>query len=634
MSTKHLYPLPNADPETTYAAIQEVIDDKTVDTVLFHEGEFNIGPHSLQVRRALTIEGLQADPTDPKTRPVIIGTSGALYIDNAINPKTAEAYKFECGIFNVAPSRCEVKIKNLVLKHTPRSGLHIEKMKSAEELLRDAIANQRMHGSSTIAYFVDNLPTSALTVSHCEIDTAASSGISINATSEPQAGPALQPITNVSIVGCKIRGHFANKEGEAQGGGNFISVKLGNVMLNLEEPLVDLRRSTFEIKEDCHLDAAKWAGVVANKFMSDSNTVFRVEGNEIGCNRMSAPKTSRLEATRVGVYLACPAFGQVTISGNQIKLRDYFSVPDYNIPDHAAGVWVKVDNYNQNLEVATRIERNEIYFGQTSPPDWEPVTLFEQTLDGIIYEDEVAGGSRNASAVISGNVFSNAEVFPLRGIRIANGGKLITSKWVPGKPKPTEPPPSLQVYGNDMSSLTASHAQIFVANHSRYWDLWGNTYGDLGKLTNYIKEPVALLLCDGSGNKFYEDFRGCDVPGWVKLDPDHTGPGRFKLDVDSRDNEVHIDRETFEWPKDNNIMQWWDVSRLNMVDGVIWLVPVKPPRPRVGREFELPFSEISPLVQEFEGVRIGIVSEHDQQHHPALLFVAPVSQAQARSQVS
>ena len=592
------------DPDVTYNAIQAAIN--THDIVRLMPGIYNIGTHCLKVRKAIIIEGLPADATNSATRPRIIGNSGALYTDNTIKPVSKEAfpkeaYKFNCGVFNIFAPGCDVTIKNVNLEHTPDVNPNTQNP-------------YKMHGSSTIAYLVDNTPLSSLTVSYCDLDTAASSGISINATSKSQA-TLNGYVTNVVMDHCHIVGRRASDAGEAQGGGNFISVKLGDVFG--QEAFLDMRNSGFEVTH-CFLDAAKWAGVVVARFDSNSKTQFHINDNHFGFNP-SAPSAK----TRVGLYFMDAARGVLTATNNRIKLGDYFTEPKYG--DHSVGLWFKVANPDKNQSVTTNISDNKIYFLQSSSPSWTispgaELDFTQKALDGIRYEDSQPGGSFRAKAIISRNEFHSSKVPPLRGI------------YVHTNPEEEHTQPhhidyALQVYDNDLTALMASHAQVFVDKFTSNWSFAANSYGKLGQLKGYSNNPLAIILCDGIRNKFDEDLSDCDVEGWTRSNPLETESGRFELGKNSRLNEVNVDYETCYWPIDDSVMQVWNRGAGNTVLPIIWVMHIKPPRPIIGPPFKKPRFEISPFKEIPQEIRIGMWAEVGPDHQPAVIFAAPLQKA-------
>jgi hypothetical protein len=177
---------------------------------------------------------------------------------------------------------------------------------------------------------------------------------------------------------------------------------------------------------------------------------------------------------------------------------------------------------------------------------------------------------------------------------------------------------NLQVYGNNMTVLTACQAQILVGKGAHEWEFYGNQYGKLLPTAYSVAEPnLALLFCDGCNNKFFEDFSGCDVatiPGWDTKNPGASvtdGPGRVKLDANSNGNEVFVDYLTFAGTTPGK-MQVWDVNNENAVALGLWFIPDKPPRPRVGRpEWPRP-PELVRMFSNVERLRVGVFGKADE----------------------
>jgi hypothetical protein len=509
---------------TTYAKIQDAVD--RFDEVLLHPRDaagtpnlkFDIGPNRILVTKPTTIKGVR-DPRYPDEKPVITGTSGWLIFANA-----PDGYP-GAGIFSVV-TKGDVEITNLYLEHTPDPNPQ----------------GISMHGSATLAYFAYNDHRSHLKVTDCDLITAATSGISLDAFNAISTLPERHDIT---VRGCTITG--VDQPAFAQyGAGNFIGVKLG-AMLSGRPPL-DMRDSRFQVTQ-CQIDSARWAGVTGAFFESDEQSEFMVSKNKIGYYPHSP-----LEVTRVGVIflnasVLAPALeswpkGKITVSENDIRLQGYFNFP---WPDWSAGILINVNSALPERS-ETSISRNRVSFYHQMAPQW-PFALApsEVVLDGIIYQDDPGDGSAKVKAVIEKNtVISAAPVMPLRGIFLRKAAHHV------------------RVTGNDLRNLTASHAQVFIDSEAHGCELSGNLYGGLERMQGNTFEPVAVVLCDGDRNNLScDDFSGSGVPGWDNTT--HSGgPGRVKLDSNSDFDDVRVDPATFVVTPQNTV-QWWDVSGHNSV---------------------------------------------------------------------
>jgi hypothetical protein len=508
---------------TTVDDLQQAVDN--FDEVLLHARDkngapnltFDIGPNRILIRKPVTIEGVP-DPRYPDEKPVITGKSGYLILDNA-----ADGYP-GAGIFSIV-TKGTVNLTNLRLKHTPNP---------------NPLAAS-MHGTATVAYFADNDYESNLTITGCDILSAATSSISID---------AINPINldgkhEIFIEGCQVKG-LDQPSLSAYGAGNYIGVKIG--AMSVGRPPLNMRRGHLAVK-GCTVDSAKWAAVAAASFESDAKSKFDVSGNRIGCY-----PNSPIEHTTVGIIflnaavmdpaLKSWAQGRINLAHNEIKLGGYFTFP---WSDWSAGILVQV---NTDLPDAaeTTITDNSIYFEQSNLPVWPQSTpnATELVLDGIMYEDAAANGPTRGSVSIKRNtVVGNNIVKPLRGIWLHKGAR------------------GVEVADNDLRRLMASYSQIFIGKEAHDCFISGNHYGGLEPLAGaFMQKPVAVILCDGDQNRLScTDFSGTGVPGWL-LDSTGLisgGPGRIKLDANSESDDVEVDPTTYAVTLGNTI-QWWNAS--------------------------------------------------------------------------
>ncbi|HSE31019.1 MAG TPA: hypothetical protein VLA93_05545 [Pyrinomonadaceae bacterium] len=526
-NTKELFP----GTATTYDVLQQVIND--FDEVLLHPRDqngarstFDIGANRILVTKPTIIKGV-VDPRWPDEKPVIMGSSGWLVLDNAPDgyPGT--------GIFSIIGPKDLVEIINLRLEHTPDRNPQ----------------GESMHGTATVAYFADNNHSSGLKIANCELVTAATSAISFDAINPLNENARKHDVT---IEGCTINGKDHPDTSLAQFvPGNYIGVRLGALLTG--RPPIDMRNSRFEVKQ-CTVDSAKFAGVVGAFFETDGQSEFVIEKNTIG----HSPNSS-LEVTRVGIIFlnasvmdptlqSWPA-GKITLRENRINLQGYF---DFPWPQWSGGIFVNV-NSDLAEKLETTIDHNTIDFSQPELPNW-PSNAMELVpdglvLDGIFYQDEGTRSSKKVSAVIRDNTLvASGTVKPLLGIALRKGAHHV------------------KLDGNDLTNFTASHAQIFLAKQSHNCVIRGNVYGGLGEMNgaNYTVRPVAVVLCDGDENELScTHFTGSGVPGWT-LDPQgqhYGGPGRVKLDRDSELDKVQLDPVTFSLTPQKTV-QWWNASQM------------------------------------------------------------------------
>ena len=542
MIIKDLYP----DITTTdhHDVIQQAVNE--CDVVYLHSRNsagtftlnFDVGPNPIVVKKSTRIVGVLDDPNDPK--PLIKGRSGWLVTD-----KNSEGDP-RAGIFGIATSGC-VEITNLHLDH------------SAPEYPAGATS---MHGNATIAYFPENTLPSTLRVTDCTIDTAATSGISIDNTI-PQ-DPNTKRRLDVFIHGCVIKGKNHPDASLIQyQPGTYVGVRLGGLIPPF--PIVDMRDSVFEVS-DCTLDVANFAGLAVGFVESNSNSVFVISGNTIGHH-----PNSGLEVTSIGVAfiddsVASGPRGTIRITDNKIKLQGYFFYPE---PDWSTGILVGVKNASSQQSVNTTVTGNSIDFSQTVAPQWasgvnKPGML---GLTGIIYQDdEATKGSVNATALIANNlVRAHSPVNPSRGIWLRNAAHDVT------------------VVGNDLTGLVASYAQMAVDTSAHNCIFSGNYHGGLGDMQNL--KPVAVVLCDGHDNNFRcGNFSKQALAGW--LAGGLGGPGRLKLDVNSQFNKAHLEVPASKPHKETVLLtyQWIDLGSNNdvsikqeKVDTENKYIPDKPP---------------------------------------------------------
>lgn len=566
MITKDLYP----DITTTYDDIQKAVNE--CDVVYLHSRDsagmdnvnFDIGPKTILVKKSTKIVGVLDDPNDPK--PLIKGTSGWLAIDTDPNGDP------RAGIFAIATPGC-VEVTNLHLDHKlpeqPGPGLS-------------------MHGSSTIAYFSGTTLPSTLRVTDCILDTAASAGISIDNTIPPD--PNTTRKLDVFIHGCVIKGlnHPDEKNLVQYQPGNYVCVRLGGLIPS--QRTIDMRNSVFEVSA-CTLDVAKFAGVAVGFSESDSNSVFVISGNTIGHHPNSGLEVTRLGVAFVDVSVASGPKGTIRIVDNKIKLQGYFSYPE---PDWSAGIYVVVKNASPQQSISTTLTGNTIDFSQTVAPQWAAGAFNPAMfgLTGIVYQDEVPAGSVNATVLIANNrVLAHSPVNPSRGIWLHNAAHDVT------------------VVANDLTGLTASHAQIALDTNAHNCIFADNQYGALGNMGNL--QPEAVVLCDGDDNSFWcRNFSKQGVPGW--LAGGLGGPGRLKLDKHSQRNEAHLEVPVIKPGKAPVLItyQWLDLGENNVVSTLEekiheWkaVMPNKPPAPRKGRPLDVHPPVGNPLIARDKGMR-------------------------------
>jgi hypothetical protein len=513
-------------PSTTnsHAVIQQAVD--TNDEILLHPRDqsgtpglkFDIGEKRILVKRPTTIRGV-CDPRHPDEKPVIKGSSGWLIFDNK-----PDGYP-GAGIFTIVGSNGSVEITDLCLEHIPDQNPQ----------------GQSMHGSATIAYFADNNQESRLRVANCDINTAATSGVSIDAIN----ALSNRAKEHIVIDRCTIKGQDHPDASLAPYvPGNYIGVRLGGMLPG--RPPVDMRNGHFEVSH-CVIDSAKWAGVTGAFFESDAQSKFDVSANIIGCN-----PNSPLDVTRVGIIFLDASVmdpslhswpkGRITLCDNKIQVQGFFTFP---WQEWSAGILVQV-NTDLPEQPETTIARNTIDFLQAKLPEWSTNDPTQLVLDGIIYQDDAAsaaGWSQKASATIRDNVVVvSGPVKPLRGIWLRKGAR------------------HARVHDNDLTKLTASFAQIFVDEQAHNNIIADNLCGGLAPMLGI--EPVAVVLCDGDHNKLScANFSGSGVPGWTHLPGETTysgGPGRVKLDRDSEFDDVQVDPATFNPAPPN--AQWWNAS--------------------------------------------------------------------------
>jgi hypothetical protein len=525
--TKELFP----GSATTFDVLQQAVND--FDEVLLHPRDengarsmFDIGDNRILVTKPTVIKGV-VDPRWLDEKPVIIGTSGWLVLDN-----TPDGYP-GAGIFSIIGPPDLVEIINLRLEHIPGPNPH----------------GESMHGTATVAYFSDNNHSSGLNIANCEIITAATSAISFDGINPLNEHAKKHDVT---IQGCTIKGTNHPDTSLAQRvPGNYVGVRLGALLTG--RPPIDMRNSHFEVRE-CKVDVATFAGVAGAFFESDGQSEFVIEKNTIGHS-----PNSLLEVTQVGIIFLNAAVmdptlrswpaGKITLRENRINLQGYF---DFPWQQWSSGIFV-----NANSDVAekldTIIDHNTIDFLQSELPNW-PNNAMDSipdglVLDGIFYQDEGTKESKKASAVIRENTLvTTGSVKPLMGIALRKNAHHV------------------KVEGNDLIRFTASYAQIFLDKQSHNCVIWGNVYGGLGEMkgTNYSIQPIAVVLCDGDENELScTKFSGSGVPGWT-LDPkgQHCGgPGRVKLDRDSELDKVQVDPVTFALTPQKTV-QWWNASQM------------------------------------------------------------------------
>ena len=331
-----------------------------------------------------------------------------------------------------------------------------------------------MHGSATIACFVDSYPLN-IAINHCRIITAATTAISFDAINSPyRTTPAKKH--SVKVTKCTISGRvhpletwpldspiwdklellFGLQTMRQLDPGNYIGVKLR--ALHPGQKPIDMSGSVFEVS-GCTIDSGKWAGVAAGFLESNQSSVFRV----VSKNYVGYHPSSSLEGTRVGVIfmngsvidssLESWAKGTIDVNSNYIKLQKYFPFPP---PDWSTGILVRVNS--ALAQTNTTINHNEVEFTQSTLPSWPAGTNpTDLLMDGILYQDDKEPlVSANAKVFITDNVLVSPTVKPLRGISLIKRAH------------------DVMVTNNNLTKLTASHAQIYVDPEAYNCNVSGN----------------------------------------------------------------------------------------------------------------------------------------------------------------
>jgi hypothetical protein len=528
-----------ADPNIDYTNlndfnnfIQAAIDALNADDEVKFSGDFNIGENTIKVNKPLKIRGASG------VKPKITGTSGSVMKGNTL---------MDCGIFSILTGGT-VEITNLDLEHTPGLNKHFDPNVNNPVYPDDpntGMDNPMMmcHGSATVAYFVDNLKPSSLRVINCDIFTSATAGISMECINKAKKNKPVRHdfiIRHCNII--NVPGQFINTPLEIPGG-NWLGVRFGPMEPGFNEPPpfpVDVRGSYFEVS-DCNLNPAKFAGIAVWLCLSDSETKFVIANNDIAGN-LSMGIMFGFEYSNE----MCPN-GTALILNNEIHIKDYFP---YNDTLVSAGISAQIANDDKDKSVKTIITHNRIHLLHTSSASFGN-EIVNVVLGGIVYTDLTEEGSKNASAVIDNNIlYGGAAAPPYWGICLRGSANNVI------------------VEDNDLTALTAAHAQIFVDGYSKgpqnkpvLVDAHNCIFSRnlLGKVVNSspAKPPEAAIVCNGRNNRFFDnDFRLSSISGWTQQN--HTdGIGFVKISDLSKDNFIILDPEKF--PEVSGIPTgWWD----------------------------------------------------------------------------
>lgn len=344
-----------------YAQIQAVFDTAVSnDTICFHNSPsnaaaFDVGQQTIKIKN-----GSSGAPFKIKivgdNKPVIQGTSFGLLDPNGEN----------CGIFYIGPW-CSVDIRGLHLLHQiPNYG-----------------PGQLAHGSATIANLVDNKQESYLDVSDCEIETNATTAISVRSNSAliQSVAPGKHDVT---VRDCAVTGR-TNAGGYYSG--NYSSLNLG---FWGKAPLDMRAGSRLEVK-NCTLNSL-FLGVAVWNVLSDLTSTFQISENRIG--------TGNNDGTALGVSLICkqahPTDPIVLPKGNMNILDNTMKIGKYLKPAAdagAVGVLVRVGQGPKTKvtirgngsvpETKVTIRGNDIDM-ELPPPD----TTYKY-MSGIVYEQIV-----------------------------------------------------------------------------------------------------------------------------------------------------------------------------------------------------------------------------------------------------
>jgi hypothetical protein len=543
MSKITIEPILNVDytkPADFQTYIQAKINSLSKNSEIDFKGEFNIGENTIRVEKPLKIRGV---PDDTGQKPRITGSSGSVLKGNT---------DMDCGIFSISGTGV-VEITNLSLEHTPVLNKHFDAAVNNPAYPDDPNnpgkddPSAMCHGSATIACFVDNLLPSSLRITDCDIFTSATSAVNIECINEADLSKPVRHdfiIRHCSII--NIPGLFIGTPLEIPGG-NWLSVKLGPMEPGLNEPAphpIDVRGSYFEVS-DCNLDPAKFAAIAVWLCLSDSDTKFVIANNSIATSSNAGALDLGIMFGYKDSTMMLPK-GTALILNNKIQVEHYF---EFKQPPASAGILVQVANENAGDWVRTIITHNQISLLHPST-----VSSFETAVvGGIVYDDLTEKGSKNVFAVIDNNLIDGGTAAPPHwGICLRGSANNVI------------------VEDNDLTFLTAAHAQIFIDGYSKSAKrkpvkvdahncvFSRNLLGGL-KSGSPVKPPEAIILCRGSNNRFFDnDFGLSQISGWTL--PDHSaGIGFVKMSKLSADNFIILDPEKF--PEVQvTVEDWWDES--------------------------------------------------------------------------